>query len=252
VAKSDLWPWSECLQQEPFAELRGKIWRVVESQEQVASGKLVDTLEEQSLLEELLEETKPPLPDYRGSLHYLLITPFRYPPLQWGSRFGQKVEPSLFYGSKRFPTALAETAFYRFLFWSGMAEKPKSRCLITQHLLFRSSYRIAKAVSLHRSPFENYQSLLMSRKDYGATQALGSLLREQQVQGFEYRSARCPDQSLNVALFAPDALSCKKPLEQQRWICETSAEQVLFSGEGKLLRFAAESFLVAGQLPQPA
>jgi len=26
----------------------------------------------------------------------------------------------------------------------------------------------------------------------------------------------------------------------------------LFSGEGKLLRFAAESFLVAGQLPQPA
>jgi len=252
VAKSDRWSWQACLQQDPFLELRGKIWRVVENQEQVATRNLVDTLDEQSLLEELLEESKPPLPDYRGALNYLLITPFRYPPLLWGSRFGQTFEPSLFYGSKRFPTALAETAFYRFLFLSGMAEAPKSRRLITQHLLFRSSYKMAKAVSLQMLPFQDYQSLLMDRKDYHATQALGSLLREQQVEGFEYRSARCPDQSLNVALFAPQALSCKKPLEKQSWICETSAEEVLFSGEGKLLRFTAESFLVAGQLPQPA
>ncbi|MDQ7073967.1 MAG: RES family NAD+ phosphorylase [Gammaproteobacteria bacterium] len=224
----------------------------MESQERVASHTLVDTLDEQSLLEELLEETKPAFPTYQGSLHYLLSTPFRYPPLLWGSRFGQQIEPSLFYGSKRFPTALAEMAFYRLLFCAGMQSPPLSGVLTTQHLLFRISYRVERAVSLQLPPFQQYQPLLMDRKDYRATQALGSLLREEQVEAFEYRSARCPDGSLNVALFSPQALSCKKPLEQQRWICETSAEQVLFSGEGKLLRFAAESFLVAGQLPQPA
>lgn len=57
---------------------------MVESQEQVATLQLVDTLEEQALLEELLESSKPPVPADAEPLHYLLKTPFRYPPLRWG------------------------------------------------------------------------------------------------------------------------------------------------------------------------
>ena len=56
--------------------------------------------------------------------HYLLATPFRYPPLPYGSRFGSRFEPSLFYGARSASTALAESAYYRFVFWSGMATPP--------------------------------------------------------------------------------------------------------------------------------
>jgi hypothetical protein len=53
---------------------------MVESQEQIATRGYVDTLAEQSVLEELLEESKPAYPDKTTDLHYLLKTPFRYPP----------------------------------------------------------------------------------------------------------------------------------------------------------------------------
>ena len=39
---------------------------------------LVDTLEEQALLEEVLDDSKPAVPEDCRNLHYLLFTPFRY------------------------------------------------------------------------------------------------------------------------------------------------------------------------------
>lgn len=68
--------------------LTGEILRLVESQEQVATNQLVSTLAEQDLLESMLEASKPPLPQGTARLDYLLATPFRYPPLPHGSRFG--------------------------------------------------------------------------------------------------------------------------------------------------------------------
>ena len=65
---------------------RGKAWRVVEAQHEASTMKLVDGPEEQRLLEQLLEAAKPPLPAAAHGLHYLLATPFRYPPLPGGSR----------------------------------------------------------------------------------------------------------------------------------------------------------------------
>ena len=59
-------------------ELVRVLWRGVEAQHRVATMKLVDTLEEQAELERLLEDSKPPLPRGTASLHYLLMTPFRY------------------------------------------------------------------------------------------------------------------------------------------------------------------------------
>ena len=49
---------------------------------------LVDTMAEQQRLEQLLDESKPPVPPECRSLHYLLATPFRYgAPYPGGSRF---------------------------------------------------------------------------------------------------------------------------------------------------------------------
>ena len=58
--------------------LSGPCWRVVESQHRVSTMKLVDTLEEQELLEILVDGTKPQVPPDCRHLHYLLFTPFRY------------------------------------------------------------------------------------------------------------------------------------------------------------------------------
>ena len=61
----------------PYA---GPAWRFVEARHRVSTLKLVDSLAEQAALEEILEATKPPLPEDCRALDYLLATPFRYRP----------------------------------------------------------------------------------------------------------------------------------------------------------------------------
>jgi len=90
---------------------KGRGFRVSESQEQVTTAAIVDSAEEQSRLKKLLDESKPPYHDVVDHLHYLLKTPFRYPPLDYGSRFGKTFEKNLFYGAADTKTALAKTPF---------------------------------------------------------------------------------------------------------------------------------------------
>ncbi|MGQ0654347.1 MAG: RES domain-containing protein, partial [Betaproteobacteria bacterium] len=63
------------------------MWRAVEWQHIAATTKLVDSQAEQEMLEDILEETKPPAPSGMGPMDYLLATPFRYRPPPGGSRF---------------------------------------------------------------------------------------------------------------------------------------------------------------------
>ena len=101
-----------------FASYSGEIYRIVEGQHFIATRKLVDSNEEQHILEEILDASKPPAPtsNKRGGLHYLLYTPFRYPPLKSGGRFHTLLEQSIFYGSEELKTSMAEVAYGRFLF----------------------------------------------------------------------------------------------------------------------------------------
>lgn len=235
-----------------IAEMAGVIWRVVESQEEIATLELVDTLEEQATLESLLEESKPPLYHKDQELDYLLATPFRYPPLKWGSRFGQKHEPSLFYGAEEIKTALAETAYYRVLFWTGMEIAPPSGALKTHHTIFSAKYKCSAGLCFNEPVFEEIQDSLQHPDDYKETQRLGSFIRELGVDGFKYISVRCPDKGLNVAFFTPNAFALKRPDEKQNWICETTEQCVTFSGQGELMKFRVEDFKIDGTLPRPA
>jgi hypothetical protein len=246
--------WAACERDIPIAPLSGELLRIVESQQQVATLSLVDDLAEQALLEELLERAKPPLAPGSEGLHYLLATPFRYPPLRHGSRFGRRFEPSLFYGARRLSTLLAEAAYYRFVFWTGMAEPPPSGRLRTQHSVFRARFRGEHGVRLHQPPCAAHEAELRDPADYGPTQRLGSALRSAGVDAFEFVSARDGRRGLNVALFHPHALVSRKPLGLSRWLCETTAGQVTFAPEATptLHRFPLERFLVAGELPLPA
>lgn len=71
-------------------------------------------LNEPKLCENQASTSKPSI---NKDIHYLIFTPFRYPPLKYGSRFGRAFEPSLWYGSLQLKTAFAEVAYYRLRFF---------------------------------------------------------------------------------------------------------------------------------------
>ena len=104
--------WTQCEGPKHLEELKTDAWRVVEDQHLISSNKYTDGAADQELLERLIETAKPPLPQGKGftGLHYLLFTPFRYPPLRYGSRFGKHTERGLWYGALSESTALAEKA----------------------------------------------------------------------------------------------------------------------------------------------
>lgn len=238
----------------PLVRLRGTLLRLVESQEQVATNSLVDMAAEQLVLEQLLERSKPPPRPGSEGMPYLLKTPFRYPPLRHGSRFGSRFEPSIFYGSQEARTVLAEAAFYRFWFWSGMAVPP-DRELTTQHSVFTAGYDTARGLQLQHPPFAANERVLRDPRDYRETQALGTAMRAAGAEAFEYLSARDPERGVNVGLFDPGALAPRERiLGREEWTCTTGAMRVVFfniAARGTH-EFSREVFVVDGQLPQPA
>lgn len=246
--------WEACDGVEHMAPLSGLLLRLVESQEQVATLGYVDTLEEQALLEDMLEEAKPPYPDDWSSHHYLLKTPFRYPPLSWGSRFGRRHEPSIFYGGTDISCTLAESAYYRLVFWFSMDAPPVKNKIRTEHTLFSARYKAQKGVRLQAAPFDQYAAELTHPMNYSASQTLGSAMRESGVEAFEYQSARDPEKGICVGLFSPNVFAGKRPEEMSQWLCEVSATEVAFKQvESKTItKYAIGDFLFNGQLPMPA
>ena len=245
--------WTGMLAATQPIRLAGTLRRLVESQEQVATNRLVASLAHQAVLEDMLEETKPPLRRGTEQLHYLLATPFRYPPLKFGSRFGKRSEPGLFYGSLETATVLAEAAYYRFVFWHGMIEPPPGK-LDTQHTLFGAEYHTGQGLQLQAAPFVDHVQVLTQPTDYGPTQDLGTSMREAGIEAFEYVSARDPERGINVALFTPAALASRRPVFQDAWLCELTGEHVRFRVvHGREDHdFTLEMFRVNGALPWPS
>jgi hypothetical protein len=244
--------WQSCADRVSPATLAGTLLRMVESQEEIATNALVDTLEEQAALEYLLDATKPRRSGL-DDLHYLLATPFRYPPLRHGSRFGRRFEPSLFYGSMHPQTLLSEAAYYRFVFAAGPVE-PFPKPLLTRHTAFSANFRTTRGLRLETAPFAEHRAALTSPVDYSATQALGTAMREHGIEAFTFTSGRDPDGGLNGALFTLAALADRAPRTQTPWTCETTPERVTWRryGAHSVVTIAREIFLVDGVLPAPA
>ncbi len=229
--------------------------RVVESQEQVATNQLVDSVEEQHLLETLLEESKPALPEDTEGYHYLITTPFRYPPLKYGSRFGTRHRRGIFYASLAIPTALAECAYYRLLFWYGMAEPPPKGRLDTKQTTFSIEIQTTHGIRLDKAPFDRFRKTIAHPADYQATQQLGEMMREHNVAAFSYPSARDPHGGINLAVLQPAAIRSREPDGIKQWFCTTRATEVSFTelhtrSVGR--RFLLDDFSHEGRLPGPA
>lgn len=244
--------WRESEGKNHIKSLMAKIYRLVESQEQIATLGLVNSVYEQGVLEDLIESTKSPLPADTRSLHYLLTTPFRYPPLKYGSRFGTTFEQGIFYGSLNIPTALSETAYYRFVYMLG-PETPYEHLISNQYSSFSIKVRSDKGIFLDQPPFSKYEAII-APSSYSETQQLGSNMRESEIEIFQYTSARDKSKGKNVALFSPKAFQSKTPTQITTWLCQTSMEEVGFMAkEGQQrVSYSQKDFWVDNTFPSPA
>jgi hypothetical protein len=187
-----------------FRRHSGLFWRVVESQNVISSDRLVDDPDDQPILEALIEQVKPPIPEEASHLPRLLATPFRY----WhesGSRFRRpNAKPGIFYASERESTSVAEKAFYRLKFLSRSAgiKIPET---VTEHMAFKVQADAARALDLTAPPFDRRRAEWTNPDDYRACQDFASEARRIDTQLIRYESARDPGQS-NDAILDPAVL----------------------------------------------
>lgn len=207
--------------------LEGKVWRLVEAQHRVSTLKLVDTLDEQALLEDLIEETKPVIPQECRHLDYLLATPFRYGSIYpQGSRFRRAGRTlGVFYASEAVATAVAEMAFYRLLFFADSPETPWPRDA-AEYTAFSAAIRTERAIDLTKPPLSKDSARWTAFSDYEACQALADAAREGDLHAIRYRSVRDPEGRANVALLTCRAFTKPKPIDRQTWRIRLSASGV--------------------------
>jgi hypothetical protein len=179
--------------------------------------KLVDTLDEQRVLEDLVESTKPRVPPECAGLHYLLNTPFRYAaPYPTGSRFRRAgLTAGVFYGSTATATAVAEMAFHRLLFFADAPATPWPTNA-GEYTAFSARFRTQAALDLTAAPFTADEARWTDRTDYGACQALADEARGAGVEAVRYASARHAG-GVNVALFSCRTFASREPMERQTW-----------------------------------
>ena len=204
---------------------------------------LVDTLEEQALLEELIDDSKPLVPVECRRLHYLLFTPFRYgAPYPKGSRFRRAgMSPGVFYASTDAPTAIAEMAFHRLLFYAESPATPWPTT-IGEYTAFAVKFSTAAAIDLMAPPFDRDERSWQSPDDYSRCQSFADTAREAEIEVIRYQSARCDGK--NVALLTCRAFAEREPHARQAWRMHTSANGVraVCAATAQRLAFDRRSF----------
>ncbi len=237
--------WEKCEGTQHIKSLCKEPWRIVEAQHISSSRDLVDTLEEHDCLEALLEESKPHVLKEKD---YLIFTPFRYPPLKYGSRFGQDYEPSLWYGSLELSTAFAEVAYYRLQFFNDTTA-PLDYIEIPM-TAFQTILSTQHGIDLTTTPFKAYTAEISNKHSYESSQALGTAMRNAEIEAFIYFSARTQQLGKNIAAFTPAVFQRKHHLyihHQQNWLCIANQDQIEFTRLGILTRerqiFSKESYL---------
>lgn len=236
--------WTECdgVRFRTFFDLEP--WRMVEAQHISSSRDLVESTEEHDLLETLLENSKPQI---AANKHYLIFTPFRYPPLAYGSRFGTTFEPSLWYGSINLYTALAEVAFYRLKFFDDTSADLEY--IEIPMTAFKAYIQTEKGIDLTEPPFKKYQDKISNKLSYDYSQRLGTDMREAKIEAFIFISARDKTFGTNVASFTPEVFKMKDAqyiANMQNWRCIANQKVIEFTRDEIMCRqrheFSKEEF----------
>lgn len=209
--------------------------RLVETQHIAATMRLVDSAEEQDLLEKMLEGSKPPLPLAAADVHYLLAAPFRYFP-QTGSRFRAIGDPGVWYGADDAYCACSELAYWRQRFLLDSAGLLQHQ-LSTDHSMYQAKVN-GVAIDLLAPPWVQAQALWMHPSSYEATQALGQLARQTGVVTWiRYKSVRAAGHVCG-AVFDPTALRMlTADMQYEQWHCNVSRSHISFSNGRKRFDF---------------
>jgi hypothetical protein len=218
------------------AAARRDLWRGVEAQHRVATMRLVDTLDEQELLEQLLEASKPPLPPEAEGIHYLLSTPFRYVS-EWPSRFRRPDEPPAWYGADDPVTVAAELAHWRWKFFMD-SDGLREGSLVTELTFFQARFA-GSELDITRLPWAEQRARWRHGEDYSSCHQLAAAVRALRppLQAIRYESARREGSCCEV-VFDVHALSLAKLHLQQTWTCKTTKHTVLLSHDREILEFA--------------
>lgn len=219
--------WKLCEGKQFISKITVEPWRVIENQHVLSSRDLVDSVEEHDLLEELMEESKPSI---EKGKNYLIFTPFRYPPLKYGSRFGSTYEPSLWYGSLLLETAFAEAAYYRLKFFQDTsADLDYVEISMTAFTAYLVSNR---GIDLTDKPFDQYTKYISNKNTYEHSQVLGSHMRKDNIEVFIFYSARTNAMSKNIASFTQSVFQTKKNQyvsNEQNWRCIANRHYIEFT-----------------------
>ena len=227
--------------------LAGSCWRVVESQHHASTMKLVDTVDEQAVLEQLLDDAKPPIPEgaCRG-LHYPLFTPFRYgAPYPNGSRFRRAgVRPGVFYASETPETAVTEMAFHRLLFFADSPDTPWPTNA-GEYTTFSIGYKTKAGLDLTRAPLDRDRALWTAPADYHGCQEFAERARAVDVDVLRYESVRDPSaKGINIAILACRAFATRRPMTRQTWrvYLGASGVQAICDAPDRRLGFPRSAF----------
>ena len=219
--------WDHSWIQSQAKELSMNAFRMVETQYVSATMRLVDTSDEQNVLESMLEQSKPPLPETAIGLHYLLAAPFRYLP-ETGSRFRAAKRPGVWYGADDVYCACAEIAYWRHRFILDSAGLVKGH-INSEHSLYEAAVA-GKAINLLAQPWSKAKALWQHPSDYGETQRLGEVVRSDgNVAWIRYGSVRATGH-ICAAVFDPRSLSMVTAERKwEQWYCHTTHEKVTMS-----------------------
>jgi hypothetical protein len=229
--------------------LRGKCWRLVEAQHFISTLKVVDSLSEQAILEEAVEEAKPLVPPECRHLHFLLSTPFRYKSMYpIGSRFRRAGRTAgVFYASENPRTAVAELAFHRLLFFARTpaTEIPPNA---SEYTMFGVAFKTLRGLDLTTPPLSRDRITWTHPTEYIPCQALADTARKSEIDIIRYESVRDPDRGANVALLSCGAFGSRAPQSPQTWRLRVSSLGVQALCESPRMRlefpraaFAADS-----------
>jgi len=234
-----------------FTHYQQQVCRIVETQEYSGTLSLVDNLDEQSVLELILDDYKPPYAEGSKDRHYLISSPFRYPPLQYGSRFGSLHEPSYFYASESIESCLAEAAFYRFLLTDGTIV-PYTKTITSKHDLFYVCVLSTTAIDFCKISERTVQEAITHPNSYFASQNIGRHCRDKGATLIRYHSARSEQQGVNVAIDNHSVITSAVPINITPYICELDCQQqkVRFSAPRTFpVSYTKVQFEVQGEFP---
>lgn len=213
---------------------------------------LVDSLEEQLLLERLIDDQKPAVPAAARRLHYLLFTPFRYPPPPGGSRFRAGDDPGVFYGADAVRTACAELGYWR---WRHLCDSPALQSMPQKPQTVFKVKVATSAIDLRERPLDRDAARWTDPGRYAACQALAKTARAAGVGMIRYRSVRDPQHAGCGAVLAPAAFARPSPIEQQTWMLSVFRERVVWQRTHivsmQTFEFAAAHWGAAGARPHP-